>query len=254
MIYQVKDWQKHFENSKSREREKCGFVCVPNKQHGMGFAKIMIQKDGAAIYGIWICILGALSQQANPRNGWLTDDGKQDGRVWTAEDLALKFRRPVNEVSRALEVTSSEDVGWIVPVQCPPATRRVPAECPSGTLEEKRREEKEGNGSRTPISPLGTRVGSWFGRRLDTAWTEKELKALKMVEETPEEEILLLESYYMSDAPYKRRDIVTLLNNWNGEIDRARGWKANPNPNAKPNHRTEQASRELQQEINIPRL
>lgn len=159
MIYQVKDWSRHFENNKSRERDKCAFVCVPNKQHGMGFVKIMMHKDGATIYGIWICILGALSQQSKPRLGWLTDDGREGGRPWTAEDLALKFRRPASEVSRALEVISSEGVGWL----CPSGARLVPAECPSGALEEKRNEEKRREGimsGKPDVSPVEKFVGA----------------------------------------------------------------------------------------------
>ena len=141
-VFQVKDWDTHFENNRSRTREKCSFVCVPNKQHGMGFSRIMAEPDGAMIYGIWHLILGACSQQTK-RDGWLTSDGHQTGTAWTPEDLALKFRRPEIEVVMALEVLCSEKVGWM-------SARRVPAECPSGDLEGKGREEKEGKGMERP--------------------------------------------------------------------------------------------------------
>lgn len=228
MTYQVKDWQKHFENNKSREREKCGFVCVPNKQHGMGFIKLMAMENGAAIYGVWICILGALSQQSNPRHGWLTDDAKESGTPWNADDLALKFRRPAKEIEQALEVLCSEKIGWM----CLHGARPVPAECPSGALERKKEEKGNEEKEYTP-SPLAQLVGGWFSRRPSTPWSDKELKSLRDVEKfnTPQEDLDLLNAYYTSDAPYKRRDIQTLLNNWNGEIDRARGWKKNPHAN-----------------------
>lgn len=93
---------------------------------------------------------------------------------------------------------------------------------------------------KTPIVPLqgtlGWRVGKLFNRREATAWSEKEIKALKSVEKlnTTEDEILALEAYYTADMPsgkdYRRRDILTLLNNWNGEIDRAKAFKASPPP------------------------
>lgn len=81
------------------------------------------------------------------------------------------------------------------------------------------------------LSPLAQKVGGWFNRRASTHWSPKELKLMKQVEsfKTSPEDISLLESFYTSDAPFKRQDIATLLNNWNGEIDRARGWKSGRN-------------------------
>jgi uncharacterized phage protein (TIGR02220 family) len=147
MVYQVKDWNVHFENNKSRERDCCSYACVPNKQHGMSFSRIMLESDGAAIYGIWQLIVGACSQQRKPRNGWLTDNGHPAGTPWAPEDLAMKFRRPVDEIARALTVLCSDRVGWIsafptksevsqtellttsapqVPAKCPPSVATVP--------------------------------------------------------------------------------------------------------------------------------
>lgn len=164
MTYRVKDWNQHFENNKSRERDRCQFVCVPNKQHGMGFTRLMGEPDGAAIYGVWHMILGACSQQRSPRAGWLTDDGTAGGHRWTIEDIAFKFRRPESEIVRALEVLTSPRVGWIevsanlLPADCPspapvesierpPDARELPAECLG--RKEGKKEEKE-----PPISPV----------------------------------------------------------------------------------------------------
>ncbi len=164
-IYRVKDWNTHFENSKSREREQCSFVCVPNKQHGMGFSRVMAEKDGATIYGIWHLIIGALSQQKNghgsERSGWLTLDGHQTGTPWTPDDLSLKFRRPEKEIERALEVLTSAKVGWLEvyesnSTECPPSARQLPAECPSGIVKEEKERigEKEEKGKAQSISAV----------------------------------------------------------------------------------------------------
>ena len=74
------------------------------------------------------------------------------------------------------------------------------------------------------IETLKLRIGSWFGRRPTTNWSDKETKALKAVIalRTPPEDIDALETRYKSGNPYLRRDIITLLNNWNTEIDRAK--------------------------------
>ena len=56
IVYRVKDWSKHFENNKSRERDSLSWVPVPNKQHGMGFQRIMAHDDGLAILGVWYLV------------------------------------------------------------------------------------------------------------------------------------------------------------------------------------------------------
>ena len=183
----------HFENYKSRVLDQCGFVCVPNKQHGMGFTRIMLDPNGAAVYGIWQLIVGACSQQRKPRQGWLTDNGKPDGHPWTAEDLALKFRRPIEEIQNALKVLSSPAIGWLViqdfsaqdtavsrthprsiPQETPQYLEEVPAvseaeprNIPSGGDERKKERKKEGKEggdsapqpSRTLENPADAEIG-----------------------------------------------------------------------------------------------
>ena len=164
-LYRVKAWNTHYENNKSREREKCSYVCVPNSQHGLGFIRVMAHKNGASIYGIWCLLLGALSRQGKHRDGWLTDDGHQTGTAWAPSDLAILWRREEAEIEEALNILSSKQVGWIeivdvlqvsgsevvVPLNIKGA-RRVPVECPIGALEEKRSEE-----NRNELSPLPPR-------------------------------------------------------------------------------------------------
>lgn len=167
MKYQIVDWAKNFENDRSRSRKNCSFVCVPNKQHGMGFSRIMAEPDGAAIYGIWHCIVGACSQQPH-RDGWLTFNGEQTGSAWGVDDMALKFRRPHAEVERALSFLSSDKVGWIKAHDInslPDAHRALTAHSPSTHLEEKRREEKEEKES-APAQEGYAEIPSW-----DEFWT-----------------------------------------------------------------------------------
>lgn len=69
------------------------------------------------------------------------------------------------------------------------------------------------------------RIGSWFNRRPSTEWSAKELKALASLPETSDEEMEALEQRYLSTdrdtAKYRRQEILTLLNNWGGEVIRA---------------------------------
>ena len=81
-------------------------------------------------------------------------------------------------------------------------------------------------------TPDQLRVGGWFGRKATTKWSDKELRAWKALQPIPPEDIALMETRYTDTDPevaqYRRRDIFTLLNNWHGELDRARQPKLGP--------------------------
>ena len=66
------------------------------------------------------------------------------------------------------------------------------------------------------------RVGAMLRRRPSTKWSTSEIKKLKEVFDlnTPEEDLVRLEQRYKSNDPYLRRELETLLNHWNGEIDK----------------------------------
>jgi hypothetical protein len=104
---------------------------------------------------------------------------------------------------------------------------REPREDHACRKEGKGREGKEGVVSRQ-LSPeleaFRLRVGAMVRRRPTTHWSTKEIKALKEVFafNTPEEDLVALEARYQSNDQYLRRELMTLLNNWNGEIDKSR--------------------------------
>jgi len=86
------------------------------------------------------------------------------------------------------------------------------------------REDQTENKTDLELETVRLRIGSWFKRRPTTKWSEKEIRALKSVLKlnTPPEDIDALERWYLSGDQYLRKDPITLLNNWNGEIDKAR--------------------------------
>jgi hypothetical protein len=75
------------------------------------------------------------------------------------------------------------------------------------------------------------RVGAMIRRRPGTQWSPKEIKTLKEIFDfnTPEEDLVALEARYQSDDKYLRRELMTLLNNWNGEIDKSRSTSPSGN-------------------------
>lgn len=83
--------------------------------------------------------------------------------------------------------------------------------------------------------PLRKRICGWFYRRVTTQWNSKELTALKRIgiSNPTEDDLRLLDKWFASPDTFHRKDVQTLLNNWNTEIDRARTHeksKTNNNP------------------------
>lgn len=93
-------------------------------------------------------------------------------------------------------------------------------------------------------SPEQITVGSWLKRCASTPWSEPETRAWRKITKRtqPEElaeQIRLIGEYYTAKIPdtardFRRRDVLTLLNNWPGELDRARNFTPNPTPKNEP--------------------
>ena len=75
---------------------------------------------------------------------------------------------------------------------------------------------------------LQKRIGKLVGRRDSTRWSDREIAALKALRDPAEEDLVALEAYYTLDIPshrdYRRHGLLTLLNNFPGEVDRARNF------------------------------
>jgi hypothetical protein len=82
-------------------------------------------------------------------------------------------------------------------------------------------------------SAIQLRLGALFKMRPTTPWNEAMLKSFKkhIPEDFNDEDLKQLEDYYrgLGKGPeqkdIRRRDLITLLNNFQGELDRARNWK-----------------------------
>jgi hypothetical protein len=90
-------------------------------------------------------------------------------------------------------------------------------------------------GEKKSKGPLQLRAEALMNRRPETPLTAKESRAFsknrKAIEATTEEDWKALEAFYKApqEQTFARKDLATLVNNWNGEIDRAKKWLAAPN-------------------------
>ncbi len=127
----------------------------------------------------------------------------------------------------------------------PNETHGLPTANPTGTdrLDRLDRENippnpQGGNGQRgkgiVPTTPEAKTIASLFKRKESTPWQEKEVKAFKKIMPMDAEELALVCAYTEAerkkgDEGIHRRDLVTFLNNFRTEVDRAREW-ARRNP------------------------
>jgi hypothetical protein len=116
-IYSIRDWDEHYENSRSRRVESLRWVPVPNKHDGEGYGLVMEQDDAAELFAAWVLILQVASKCST--RGTLA---REDGTAMSARTLAAKTRAPEAWFSRALEFFSV-NVLWLEKFDFNPSNR-----------------------------------------------------------------------------------------------------------------------------------
>lgn len=81
--------------------------------------------------------------------------------------------------------------------------------------------------TRVPTTEAAKRIATLFGRKLTTEWSEREIRAMRNIGTIEPADMAAIESYYASERAkgekgLHRRDLGTFLNNFAGELDRAR--------------------------------
>lgn len=102
---------------------------------------------------------------------------------------------------------------------------------------------------RVPTTEHALRIAKVFKRRAETPWDEKEIKAYQKLCPMSHEDLALVEEYYQEnrDKPDNicRTALYTFLNNYQGEVDRARQWKSKTQNAHKPNSPSSAANNNL---------
>lgn len=80
---------------------------------------------------------------------------------------------------------------------------------------------------RLPTSPEALRIASLFSRKPTTGWSAKEIVAFNNLKPIDNDDLELVEDFYKSErasgrGQFCRHDLCTFLNNFLGEVDRAR--------------------------------
>lgn len=96
--YRVTNWDKRFENNRSRELKKLNWVPVPNFHDGDGYTELLDHPNGPAHYGAW-SVLVQVASKCDPR-GTLLRDGN---RPHDLASLSRMTRVPVDVFKEAVE-------------------------------------------------------------------------------------------------------------------------------------------------------
>ncbi len=113
-MYQIKDWEKHFETAKTKTFNRCQRLTFSNDLSDPHFRRLVRgHKDGYAHFGIWVAICEFHSSQSKPRLGYLTDDGQESGNPLSTSEIADLIRAPEKVVEVALQRLSDPYIGWI---------------------------------------------------------------------------------------------------------------------------------------------
>jgi len=126
MLLRVKDWEKHFENNRTRELKKMQWVPMPNKQDGDGYRELIEDHpNGVAHYGAW-CALISVASKCDPRGTLLRDSGMP--HTWPS--LKRKTGIPVEVWEEA--IPRLVETGWLVATPCESTTPQEGAKPPQG--------------------------------------------------------------------------------------------------------------------------
>ena len=159
-LYRIKDWDAHFENSRTRQMDAMRWVPVPNKHDGDGLTALLDHRDAAAHYGAWHMILQVASK-CRTRGTLLRDNGQPHD----AKSLARMTRLPATVFEKVIPRLVGPDVAWLEVVDAEGVvTRTSPGRHPSDmqpTIEGKGREGNriEGKGTTRPQATPAVRYG-----------------------------------------------------------------------------------------------
>jgi hypothetical protein len=112
-LYQVLDWDEHFESTKSRTYKRKNYAVLPCKQNGLGYMRLIKQKNGPALYGAFVALILLLSRQKPPRTGLCTDNGQPDGHPLSPLDIALTTNVHESIVKEMMDACSSNPIKWL---------------------------------------------------------------------------------------------------------------------------------------------
>lgn len=212
----------------------CQFASLANLAHR---ARVELADAKVAVE----CLEGPDENSSDPDNegrriervsgGWIVLNAGKYRALVTREAIKEKTRE---RVARHRARKHKETAGNGSETACNAKVTQSETDSKAGA-EATHRGKKEKVSNNLPTSEPAIRISNLFSRRLTTAWSHKEIQTFKAIGKIESDDLSLIEAYYAAerargDDGCHRRDLQTFLNNFNGELDRARGWKLKTAP------------------------
>jgi hypothetical protein len=113
VFYRIRDWDKLFENNRSREIKHLEWVAFPNPMllaGGEAFAELMNHEDGAAHFGVW-CACVFLASRSQVRGTLVRSSTAGTCEPMSQASIALTCRIPAAKVRDACG--RLVELGWL---------------------------------------------------------------------------------------------------------------------------------------------
>jgi len=138
-LYRIKDWNKHYENNRTRELKRLDWVPVPINHDGDGYTLLTGHDDAPALLGCWLAIV-QVAAKCDPRGTLL----RRAKMPHDAASLARITRLPQGAIQRALNICEHE-CNWLETEELEDGCENPAPSCENpalGCLEGKGREGK----------------------------------------------------------------------------------------------------------------
>jgi hypothetical protein len=231
-MMEITKWNETFENADTRKRQRLGWLFTPTGCDSNGYLSLVAKDGGFEAFGIFMAICQWSATQPKNLRGKLV---RSNGDPLTEKDIAVRIRAESCQVSAALKLLICSDVGWISEDDSEKSAGNLPVICQSspafvqGEGEGQGQGQGEGEDKRTPAewvpNSLQMCLNSIFLRRKATKWSKKEVDAFRFAR-VDQEDLDLVTAFYAApetdETKFRRTSLLTLLNNWTGEVDKAR--------------------------------
>lgn len=113
LAYSITRWSSRFENAQSRRIKDPSHTLTPHELDSSQLEHLMTQEGGPTALAVWH-ILTQLATRCSQRGLLVNEDGPL-----TDEVIAQACHLPEEKVARALNLLTSEALGWVDIVECP---------------------------------------------------------------------------------------------------------------------------------------
>lgn len=113
-VWAINDWNRIYENNRTRALKRLDWVPIPNKMDGDGYTHLMNHDHGEAHFGVWIALVEIASKSEN--RGLLQRRISTDGQpIWhDSASIARVSRMRVPVIEEA--IPRLVEIGWLIEV------------------------------------------------------------------------------------------------------------------------------------------